>query len=167
MEMHNHFHDGGSVTPAIDAAKSAGIDFHIRGYQHSPNADSYGLEAVQKLGLHPEQVFKTLVVSDNNSLFVGIIPVSNQLNLKLMAQVLGVKKVRMAEKRRVEIVTGYLVGGVSPIGQKKRLPTIIDTTTAQGFKTIHVSAGKRGLEMELSASSLQRLTDATFALIAI
>ena len=82
-----------------------------------------------------------------------------------MAQVLAVKKVRMAEKRRVEIVTGYLVGGVSPIGQKKRLPTIIDTT-AQGFKTIHVSAGKRGLEMELSASSLQRLTDATFALIA-
>lgn len=153
------------MTPAIDAAKSAGIDFHIREYQHSPNADSYGLEAVQKLGLHPEQVFKTLVVSDNNRLFVGIIPVSNQLNLKLMAQVLGVKKVRMAEKRRVEIVTGYLVGGVSPIGQKKRLPTIIDTT-AQGFKTIHVSAGKRGLEMELSASSLQRLTDATFALIA-
>ena len=93
MEMHNHFHDGGSVTPAIDAAKSAGIDFQIREYQHSPNADSYGLEAVQKLGLHPEQVFKTLVVSDDNSLFVGIIPVSNQLNLKLMAQVLGVKKV--------------------------------------------------------------------------
>ena len=153
------------MTPAIDVAKSASIDFHIREYQHSPNADSYGLEAVQKLGLHPEQVFKTLVVSDNNSLFVEIIPVSNQLNLKLMAQVLGVKKVRMAEKRRVEIVTGYLVGGVSPIGQKKRLPTIIDTT-AQGFKTIHVSAGKRGLEMELSASSLQRLTDATFALIA-
>ncbi|MDB2619287.1 Cys-tRNA(Pro) deacylase [Litoricolaceae bacterium] len=153
------------MTPAIDAAKSAGIDFQIREYQHSPNADSYGLEAVQKLRLHPEQVFKTLVVSDYNSLFVGIIPVSNQLNLKLMAQVLGVKKVRMAEKRRVEIVTGYLVGGVSPIGQKKRLPTIIDTT-AQGFKTIHVSAGKRGLEMELSASSLQRLTDATFALIA-
>ena len=109
------------MTPAIDAAKSASIDFHIREYQHSPNADSYGLEAVQKLGLHPEQVFKTLVVSDNNSLFVGIIPVSNQLNLKLMAQVLGVKKVRMAEKRRVE--------------------------------------------MELSASRLQRLTDATFALI--
>ena len=163
--MHNYFHGGGSVTPAIDVAKSASIDFHIREYQHSPNADSYGLEAVQKLGLHPEQVFKTLVVSDNNSLFVGIIPVSNQLNLKLMARVLGVKKVRMAEKRRVEIVTGYLVGGVSPIGQKKRLPTIIDTT-AQGFKTIHVSAGKRGLEMELSASSLQRLTDATFALIA-
>ena len=84
MAMHNYFHGGGSVTPAIDVAKSAGIDFHIREYQHSPNADSYGLEAVQKLGLHPEQVFKTLVVSDNNSLFVGIIPVSNQLNLKLM-----------------------------------------------------------------------------------
>ena len=77
MEMHNHFHDGGSVTPAIDAAKSAGIDFHIREYQHSPNADSYGLEAVQKLGLHPEQVFKTLVVTDDKSLFVGIIPVES------------------------------------------------------------------------------------------
>lgn len=164
MAMHNHFHDEGSVTPAIDAAKSAGIDFQIREYQHSPNADSYGLEVVQKLGLHPEQVFKTLVVTDDKSLFVGIIPVSSQLNLKLMAQALGVKKVRMAEKRKVETVTGYLVGGVSPIGQKKRLPTIIDTS-AEGFKTIHVSAGKRCLEMEISTSSLQQLTDATFAII--
>ena len=81
-----------------------------------------------------------------------------------MAQALGVKKVRMAEKRKVETVTGYLVGGVSPIGQKKRLPTIIDTS-AKGFKTIHVSAGKRGLEMEISTRSLQQLTDATFAII--
>ena len=164
MAMHNHFHDEGSVTPAIDAAKSAGIDFQIREYQHSPNADSYGLEVVQKLELHPEQVFKTLVVTDDKSLFVGIIPVSSQLNLKLMAQALGVKKVRMAEKRKVETVTGYLVGGVSPIGQKKRLPTIIDTS-AEGFKTIHVSAGKRCLEMEISTRSLQQLTDATFAII--
>ena len=81
-----------------------------------------------------------------------------------MAQALGVKKVRMGEKRKVETLTGYLVGGVSPIGQKKRLPTIIDTS-AEGFKTIHVSAGKRGLEMEISTRSLQQLTDATFAII--
>jgi len=92
--------------------------------------------------------------------------VSSQLNLKSMAQVLEVKKVRMAEKREIELATGYLVGGVSPIGQKKRLRTVIDTS-AEGFKTIHVSAGKRGLEMELSASSLQRLTDATFAVIIV
>ena len=84
--MHNHFHGGGSVTPAIDAAKSAGIDFQIREYQHPSNAGSYGLKAVQKLGLHPEPVFKTLVVSDDNSLFVRIIPVSNQLNMKLITQ---------------------------------------------------------------------------------
>ena len=154
------------MTPAVEAAKSAGIDFQIREYEHSPNAESYGLEAVRKLGLHPEQVFKTLVVTDKKSLFVGIIPVSRQLNLKSMAQVLDVKKVRMAEKREVELATGYLVGGVSPIGQKKRLRTVIDTS-AEGFKTIHVSAGKRGLEMELSASSLQRLTDATFAVIIV
>ncbi len=86
MAMHNHFHNERSVTPAIDVAKSTGIDFQIHEYQHPPNAESYGLEVVQKLGLHPEPVFKTLVVSNDNSLFVGIVPVSNQLNLKLITQ---------------------------------------------------------------------------------
>lgn len=165
MALHNHFYEGLSVTPAFDAAKSAGIYFQILEYKHSSNAKSYGLEATEKLGLNSDQVFKTLVVTDNKSLFVGIIPASNQLNLKSMAQTLGVKKVRMAEKGKVESATGFLIGGVSPIGQKKQLQTVIDASAEQ-FKTIYVSAGKRGLEIELSARSLQRMTYATFALIA-
>ena len=150
------------MTPAINAAKKAGIHFRVKEYEHSPAAESFGLEAAEKLGLSPDQVFKTLVVTDGKRLYVGVLPVSNQLNLKLMAKALGLKRVRMADKQQVAVSTGYVLGGVSPIGQKKSLPTIIDTS-AQTLASINVSAGRRGLEIELGARDLQRLTSATFA----
>jgi Cys-tRNA(Pro)/Cys-tRNA(Cys) deacylase len=150
------------MTPAINAAKKAGIHFRVKEYEHSPAAESFGLEAAEKLGLSPDQVFKTLVVTDGKKLYVGVLPVSNQLNLKLMAKALGLKRVTMADKQQIAASTGYVLGGVSPIGQKKSLPTIIDSS-AQTFASINVSAGRRGLEIELSAQDLQRLTSATFA----
>ncbi len=150
------------MTPAINAAKKAGIHFRVKEYEHSPAAESFGLEAAEKLGLSPDQVFKTLVVTDGKKLYVGVLPVSNQLNLKLMAKALGLKRVTMADKQKVAVSTGYVLGGVSPIGQKKSLPTIIDSS-AQTLASINVSAGRRGLEIELSARDLQRLTNATLA----
>lgn len=150
------------MTPAINAAKEAGIQFRVQGYKHSPTAESFGLEAAEKLGLSPDQVFKTLVVTDGKKFYVGVLPVSNQLNLKLMAKALGLKRITMADKQQVAVSTGYVLGGVSPIGQKKSLPTIIDSS-AQTLASINVSAGRRGLEIELSAQDLQRLTSATFA----
>ena len=151
------------MTPAINTAKKAKIEFTVHEYNHDAAAESYGLEAAHKLGIPENRVFKTLVVKDGGEdLFVGVVPVSTQLNLKLMARAVGVKKVSMADARKVESITGYVLGGVSPIGQKKRLKTVIDSS-AQNFETINVSAGKRGLEIELSASDLQKLTNAKFA----
>lgn len=151
------------MTPAINIAKKANIEFTVHEYVHDATADSYGLEAAHKLGIPEDKVFKTLVVTaGGKDLFVGVVPVSTQLNLKLMANVVGVKKVSMADARKVESTTGYVLGGVSPIGQKKRLKTVIDSS-AKNFETINVSAGKRGLEIELSADDLQKLTNAEYA----
>jgi len=151
------------MTPAINSARKAQIDFKVHEYNHDAEADSYGLEAAHKLGVPEHRVFKTLVVTDGQKdLFVGVVPVSTQLNLKLMAKVVGVKKVIMADARKVESTTGYVLGGVSPVGQKKRLKTVIDSS-AENFETIYVSAGRRGLEIELSANDLQKLTNARFA----
>ena len=149
------------MTPAIDAAKKAGIHFRVKEYEHSPTAEFFGLEAAEKLGLSREQVFKTLIVTDGKNLYVAVLPVSNQLNLKLMAKALGLKKIMLADKQQVAASTGYVLGGVSPIGQKKSLPTIIDSS-AQNLESINVSAGRRGLEIELSAQDLQRLISAKF-----
>ena len=153
------------MTPAINAARKAKIAFDVHDYAHDASAESYGLEASEKLGIDPARVFKTLVVSDGKILAVGIVPVSGQMNLKQMAKAAGVKKVAMADARKVEATTGYVLGGVSPIGQKKRLKTIIDQS-AEGFETIFVSAGKRGLEIELAPADLKKLTNADFASIA-
>ena len=150
------------MTPAIDAIKKADIHFQVKEFEHLLTTGSSGLEVAEKLGLSPDRVFKTLIVTDGENLYVGILPVSNQLNLKLMAKALGVKKIMMADKQQVTVSTGYVLGGVSPIGQKKSLPTIIDSS-AQTSACINVSAGRRGLEIELSAQDLQRLTGATFA----
>lgn len=154
------------MTPAINVAKKSKIEYQVHKYVHDPKHASYGLEAAEALELDPERVFKTLVAElDDGSLTVGIVPVSNQLNMKQLAKAAGRKKAAMAEASRVEKSTGYVLGGVSPLGQKKRLPTIIDKS-ANAHKTIFVSAGRRGLEIELSPEDLRSLTSGTFASIA-
>ncbi|MCG7994291.1 MAG: Cys-tRNA(Pro) deacylase [Candidatus Thiodiazotropha taylori] len=153
------------MTPAVKMAKQAGITYQTHSYQHDPQHDSYGMEAVEKLGLPAERVFKTLVVSiDGGGLAVGVLPVSAKLDLKALAKVLNVKKLAMADPRAVERSSGYVLGGVSPLGQKRKLPTVIDRSAAQSA-TIYVSAGKRGLEIELSPEDLANLLDATMAAI--
>ncbi len=153
------------MTPAIDLAKQQGIRYQVHQYPHDAAAASYGQEAADKLGLAPEQVFKTLVVQlDTKQLAVAVLPVSMQLNMKLMAKALSAKKAEMANANDVMRSTGYVLGGVSPLGQKKRLPTVIDSS-AQQFPCIYVSAGRRGLEIELSAADLCQLLGAQFAVL--
>lgn len=150
------------MTPAIENVKKANIRFNIHEYHHDPTSNSYGEEAAVKLGVDSLSVFKTLVVAlDDKSLAVAVLPVSTQLNLKRFAKAAGIKKVTMADKKVVERTTGYLLGGVSPIGQKKKLKTIIDSS-ATDFETIYISAGRRGLELELSPNDLCLLTDGKF-----
>ncbi|MBT2971371.1 MAG: aminoacyl-tRNA deacylase [gamma proteobacterium symbiont of Ctena orbiculata] len=154
------------MTPAINAAKKAGIEFRIHSYEHDSKHPSYGMEAAEKLGIPPQRVFKTLVVSlDGRELAVAVVPVSTQLDLKAFAKAAKVKKAAMADARQVERSTGYVVGGVSPLGQKKRLLTLIDRSAAD-LPTLFVSAGRRGLEIELLAEDLAGLLDAQFIAIA-
>ncbi|KZZ41409.1 MAG: Cys-tRNA(Pro) deacylase [Saccharospirillaceae bacterium] len=155
------------MTPAINAMKKAKISFVLHEYQHNPNSSSYGEEAAEALGLNPAQVFKTLLVSltgHRSALAVAVIPVSHQLSLKAIAKAVGAKKAEMADPKMAERTTGYLVGGISPIGQKKALPTVIDNS-AEAQAHINISAGKRGLEIELSPQDLAKLSRAQFASI--
>jgi Cys-tRNA(Pro)/Cys-tRNA(Cys) deacylase len=153
------------MTPAINTAKKAKINFSIHEYNHDPQSNSYGEEAAEKLGLEQGRVFKTLVVSnENDRLCVAIVPVSSLLNFKLLAKAIGSKKAGMADKKRVEKITGYVLGGVSPLGQKKKLPTIVHET-AQQYETVFVSAGKRGLQIELSPGDLVELTSGKYGKI--
>lgn len=150
------------MTPAINAAKKAKIAFTVHEYAHDPACASYGLEAAEKLNIDPARVFKTLVADLGGELVVAIIPVEAMLGLKNLAKAAGSKKAAMADKALVERTTGYVLGGVSPLGQKKRLRTFIDAS-AQSLPTMHVSAGRRGLEIELAPADLMRLTGGTFA----
>ncbi len=151
------------MTPAINAARKGKIAHQVHEYAHDPSSESYGVEAAEKLGLPEDRVFKTLVVSlDNKELVVGVVPVSSMLNMKALAKAAGAKKAAMAKPADVERVTGYVLGGVSPLGQKKRLKTFIDAS-AQAFSTIYVSAGRRGLQIELNPQDLKKLTGGSFA----
>ena len=142
------------MTPAINLLKKAKIAHKVHQYEHDSAAESYGLEAAEKLSVDPAQVLKTLVVKlDDNSLCVAILPVGSMLSMKRLAKAQNAKKAVMAEKLEVERVSGYVLGGVSPLGQKKRLKTVLDVS-AENFQTIFVSAGKRGLEIELSPQQL-------------
>ena len=151
------------MTPAINITKQSKVDFKIHEYQHDSSNESYGLEAADKLDVPEAQVFKTLVVSlNNNELAIAITPVSSLLSMKLFAKTVGAKKAEMATQIEAERSTGYIMGGVSPLGQKKKLKTIIHSS-AKNLTTIFVSAGKRGLEIELSPIDLKKLTNGTFA----
>ena len=151
------------MTPALDLLKKVRAEHRVHSYEHDPKSASYGLEAAEKLGLDPTQVFKTLLAaSEKAELLVAVVPVAGTLDLKALAHAAGVKKVEMADPAAAQRATGYLLGGISPLGQKKRLRTFIDSS-AQGFATIHVSAGRRGLEVELAASVLAEHTQGKFA----
>lgn len=146
------------MTPAIKSALKAKINFKVHEYEHEPTADGYGLEAARKLKIAPEKIFKTLIVeSDSGEMAVAIVPITQKLNLKTLAKAAGYKKVQMADPVNVKRSSGYVLGGVSPLGQKKRLTTFIDQS-AKYFSSICVSAGKRGLEIELSYKDLQKMT---------
>jgi Cys-tRNA(Pro)/Cys-tRNA(Cys) deacylase len=143
------------MTPAILQLKKLGIAHGIHEYDHDPNCQNFGEEAAQKLDLPPEQVFKTLLVSDEKLLYVAIVPVTGKLNLKRAAQALAVKKLRMATPQEAERSSGYLVGGISPIGQKKALTTVVDVS-AEAFDKVYVSGGKRGLDISLAPQDLAK-----------
>ena len=148
------------MTPAIDLARKYKISHQIHQYQHDPQSASYALEAAEKLDRQACQIFKTLIVClADKTLAVAVIPVTQQLNMKRLAKALNVKKAVMADKAMLERATGYVLGGISPLGQKKRLKTVVDQSADQ-HTTILVSAGKRGLEIELSPADLLTLTNA-------
>ncbi|UBM26363.1 Cys-tRNA(Pro) deacylase [Pseudomonas sp. p1(2021b)] len=151
------------MTPALDLLKKVRAEHRVHSYEHDPKSSSYGLEAAEKLGLDPQRVFKTLLASsEKGELLVAVVPVGGTLDLKALAQAAGVKKCEMADPAVAQRSTGYLVGGISPLGQKKRLRTFIDASAKQ-FDSIHVSAGRRGLEVELAATVLAEHTQGAFA----
>ena len=153
-------------TPALVVLETAGVPHTAHAYEHDPASDvGYGLEAAQAIGVPPEQVFKTLMTAVDGALTVAVVPVVSMLDLKALAQAVGGKRAVMADKAVAERVTGYVVGGISPLGQRHAHPTVVDET-AELFDTVFVSGGRRGLDVELSPVDLVRLTDAVVAHIA-
>lgn len=157
--------NSGGRTPATVAAAKAGIDFTLHPYEVEHGTDNYGAAVADALGVPRERLFKTLVAAVDGELTVGVVPVSGALDLKALAAATGGKRAQLAEPAAAERATGYVVGGISPLGQRRRLPTVVDES-ASGFDTILVSAGRRGLQIELNPADLVRLTGAVLAPIA-
>ena len=149
-------------TPATVALTSAGVAFTVHAYEHDPAHPSYGEEAAEAMGVSPERVFKTLVADVDGALTVAVVPVAGSLDLKALAAAVGGKRATMADPVLAERTTGYVRGGISPLGQRKRLATVLDAS-AEAHATICVSAGRRGLEVELSPQDLVKLTEAVCA----
>jgi Cys-tRNA(Pro)/Cys-tRNA(Cys) deacylase len=154
----------GRGTPATALLVKKGIEHRLHSYVHG-HGQAYGPEAAELLGLDPARVFKTLVAEVEGTLTVGIVPVLATLDLKALAVAVGGKRAKMADVTAAERATGYVAGGISPLGQRKRLPTVLDSS-AEGLETLYCSAGRRGLEMELAPRDLTVLTGARFAPIA-
>jgi len=153
-----------AATPATTALNRAGVAFRVHLYQHDPASMSFGLEAAQALGVSAERVFKTLLADVDGTLVVAVVPVVGSLDLKALAAARGGKRAGMAASAAAERATGYVIGGISPLGQRRKLPTVVDLS-ATGFDTVYVSAGRRGLDLELSPMDLIRVTGATTARI--
>ncbi|MBY5990921.1 Cys-tRNA(Pro) deacylase [Ferrimonas balearica] len=154
------------MTPAVNAAKKAKIPHRLHQYDHDPAAESYGLEAAEALGQDPARVFKTLLAADEaGKLYVAVVPVTGLLDLKALAKAVKAKKLAMANPAAAEKATGYVVGGISPLGQKRRLALVLDKSAEQ-FDTICVSGGRRGLEIELAPGDLLALTGGQLAAVA-
>ncbi|MFI5527977.1 Cys-tRNA(Pro) deacylase [Kitasatospora sp. NPDC051853] len=154
----------GGGTPATVALEAAGVEFTVHAYQHDPAAASYGGEAAELLGIEAGRVFKTLVAEVDGKLTVGVVPVSGQLDLKALAGAVGGKRAAMADPAAAERSSGYVLGGISPLGQRKALPTVVDASALE-HATVYVSAGRRGLEVELAPADLVALTRAGVARI--
>ncbi|WP_410609666.1 Cys-tRNA(Pro) deacylase [Amycolatopsis sp. lyj-109] len=154
----------GKGTPATALLGKQKVAHTLHAYDHDPRAESYGLEAVEALGLDRARVFKTLVAEVDGRLVVGVVPVTGQLDLKALAAAAGGKKAKMADPAAAQRATGYVLGGISPLGHRSRLPVVIDASAA-GFETVFCSAGRRGLEVELAPGELIRLTGAVVASI--
>ncbi len=152
-------------TPATVLLTEAGVPFTVHAYEHDPAAGSYGLEAAMVLGVDPGRVFKTLLATVDGQLTVAVVPVSAMLDLKALATAVGGKRAEMADPAVAERATGYVVGGISPLGARRRLPTVVDAT-ALTFPTVYVSGGRRGLDVELAATDLVGLTAAQVAPVA-
>jgi Cys-tRNA(Pro)/Cys-tRNA(Cys) deacylase len=153
---------GSGGTPATVALTAAGVAFTVHSYEHDPAHASYGREAAEAMGVSPERVFKTLVADVDGRLTVAVVPVAGTLDLKALASAVGGKRAALADPALAERTTGYVLGGISPLGQRKRLPTVLDAS-AGAHATICVSAGRRGLEVELSPGDLATVTGATLA----
>jgi Cys-tRNA(Pro)/Cys-tRNA(Cys) deacylase len=162
--MARHRAGAGPATPATVALDRAGVPYARHPYAHDPAVPSYGIEAAQALGVDPARVFKTLLVDAGKGLAVGVVPVAGQLDLKALASALGAKSVTMADPSAAERSTGYVVGGISPVGQRRALPTVLDET-AYAHPTIFVSGGRRGFDIELAPDDLAAVTRAVRARI--
>jgi Cys-tRNA(Pro)/Cys-tRNA(Cys) deacylase len=156
---------GTAATPAIAALRRLGIEFTLHPYEHDARSPAYGEEAATALGVDAAQLFKTLIAAVDGKLVCGVVPVSGRLDLKALAAAVGGKRGELAEPAAAARATGYVIGGISPGGQRSRLPVVIDSS-AQAFETVYVSAGRRGLQMALAPTDLARAAGAGFARIA-
>lgn len=153
------------MTPAIAALERAGVDFTVHEYERGDDLRAFGMEAAEALGLDPDHVFKTLLVTADGRDAVAVVPVSHQLALKAVGAALGAKRVEMCDPARAQRITGYVLGGISPFGQKQRLPTVVDAS-CEALETMYVSGGRRGLDVAVRPADLVALTAASIAPIA-